>query len=192
MDAMEALDASAERNLALLAHVGPGQWDDPTPCAEWNVRALVGHLIVGRWIYRGILRGDSVAELRSILDRQSELVGPAPLAACEEAVRALRAAFSEPGALERTVRHTTMGEMPGSRLLVQWTADAIVHSWDLATAIGADPGLDEPLVDFAYAFYTAPPFVDGGLYATGYFVAPIGPLPPGATPLDRLIHLVGR
>jgi len=189
---MEALDASAERNVALVAQVGPEQWDDPTPCTAWNVRTLVGHLIAGRHAYCGILHGCPATELRSIMARQSEAADGDPVGACEDAVRALRAAFSEPGALERAVTHPTMGEMPGSRLLVQLVSDAVIHSWDLATAIGADPGLDDRLIEFAYAFYTAPPFTDGALYTIGYFAAPTNPLAAGASPLDRLIHLAGR
>jgi len=192
MDALEALDASAERNLALVAQVGPEQWDSPTPCTAWNVRTLVGHLIVGRHVYCGILHGCPATELRSIMARQSEAADDDPVGACEDAVRALRAAFSAPGALDRTVTHPTMGEMSGRRLLVQLVCDTVVHSWDLATAIGADPGLDDRLVEFAYAFYTGPPFGDGALYNVGYFAAPTESLSPGASPLDRLIHLVGR
>ena len=192
MDALDALDAVGERNVQLVRQVGSGQWDDPTPCAEWNVRTLVGHVIAGRYAYRGFLRGTPAAELRSILARQSEAAGADLVAACENAVRTLRAAFTEPGALERTVRHPTMGAMPGSQLLTQLTADIIVHSWDLATAIGADPGLDDQLAEFAYAFYE-PLCVDGGVvYAMGYFAPPATPLPAGATSLDRLIRLVGR
>lgn len=84
-----------------------------------------------------------------------------------------------------------MGEMPGSLLLAQLISDTVVHSWDLATAIGADPGLDDRLVELAYAFY-APICADGSVYAKGYFAAPSQPLPADATPLDRLVHLVGR
>jgi uncharacterized protein (TIGR03086 family) len=101
-------------------------------------------------------------------------------------VRSIREAFSEPGALERTVHHR-IGDMPGSELLVQLVADLVVHSWDLATAIGVDPGLDEQLVELAYVFY-APRMQKEVTYAYGWFK----PLPEGATPLERLIHLVGR
>jgi uncharacterized protein (TIGR03086 family) len=99
-------------------------------------------------------------------------------------------AFSEPGALERTVHHP-IGDMPGSELLVQLVADLVVHSWDLATAIGVDPGLDEQLVELAYEFY-APRMQKEVMYAYGSFKPPAKPVPEGATPLERLIQLVGR
>jgi uncharacterized protein (TIGR03086 family) len=190
MDAMDALDAIGKRNVELVAQVKPEQWDDPTPCPEWNVRTLVGHLIAGRYVYRGLLEGVPVAELRPMLQRQSEAAGDDPVAACESAVRSIREAFAEPGALERTVHHT-VGDMPGSELLVQLVADLVVHSWDLATAIGVDPGLDEQLVELACEFY-APRMQKDAIYAYGWFKPPAKPLPEDATSLERLIHLVGR
>jgi uncharacterized protein (TIGR03086 family) len=87
--------------------------------------------------------------------------------------------------------HHTIGDMPRSELLVQLVADLVVHSWDLATAIGVDPGLDEQLVELAYEFY-APRMLKEAVYAYGWFRPPAKPLPDGAAPLDRLIHLVGR
>jgi uncharacterized protein (TIGR03086 family) len=190
MDAMDTLDAIGKRNVELVAQVKPEQWDIPTPCTEWNVRTLVGHLIAARYVYRGLLEGVPVTELRPMLQRQSEAVGDDPVAACEQAVRSIREAFAEPGALERTVHHT-IGDMPGSELLVQLVADLVVHSWDLATAIGVDPGLDEQLVELAYEFYAARMQKDA-IYADGWFKPPAKALSEGATPMDRLIHLVGR
>jgi uncharacterized protein (TIGR03086 family) len=79
--------------------------------------------------------------------------------------------------------------MPGSDLLLFWASDAVVHSWDLATAIGVGPALDEQVVEFVYGVVA--PKADL-YYASGWFAAPARPLPGGATPLERLIHLVGR
>jgi uncharacterized protein (TIGR03086 family) len=190
MDAMDAVDASGQRVVELVGQVGPEQWDNPTPCTEWDVRTLVGHLIAGMQGYCALLNGASAAELSMLLEHQSEAVGTDPVTTCESAVRSVRAAFAEPGALERTVHHP-IGDIPGSRLLVMRTADSVVHSWDLATAIGVDPGLDEQLVEFVYGHY-APRAQSGALYATGWIAAPTRSLPEGATPLERLLHLMGR
>src|SRR5215472_10959308 len=78
MDAMDALDAVGERNVQLVRQVGPDQWDDSTPCTEWNVRMLVGHLTTGRHVYRGLLECAPVEELRSIMQRQDEASGDDP------------------------------------------------------------------------------------------------------------------
>jgi uncharacterized protein (TIGR03086 family) len=190
MDALAALDAVGERNVQLVRQVGPDQWDDPTPCTEWDVRALVGHLITGRHVYRGLLEGVPVADLRAMLRRQDEARGDDPVAACESAVRSIRAAFAEQGALERTVHHT-IGDMPGRQLLVQLVADCTVHSWDLATAIGVDPGLDEQLIELSYEFYV-PLMQQDAIHSYGWFKPPASPLPEDATTLERLLHLLGR
>ena len=100
-----------------------------TPCTEWDVRSLVGHLITGRHVYRGFLEGVPVAELRLMLRRQGEAAGDDPAAACESAVRSIRAAFAQPGALERSVHHT-IGDMPGRQLLVQLVGNVWLYRND--------------------------------------------------------------
>ncbi len=79
--------------------------------------------------------------------------------------------------------------MPGSELQLFWISDAVVHSWDLATAIGVEPGLDEHLVEFVSEFIAprAQRFS-----AAGWFAAPMNALPDEAPPLQRLTHISGR
>jgi len=190
MDAMDALDASAERVVELAGQVRPEQWNNPTPCTEWNVRTLVGHLIVNRQGCYALLKGASAAEYVSMYERQSEAAGTDPGPALKTWVLSVRAAFTEPGALERTVHHP-IGDIPGSRLLGMLIGESVVHSWDLATAIAVDPGLDEQLVELVYAQY-APRAQSGALYATGWVAAPTRPLPEDATALERFVHLMGR
>jgi uncharacterized protein (TIGR03086 family) len=190
MDAMDAVDASAERVVELVGQVRPEQWSEPTPCTEWDVRTLVGHLIATRHGYCALLDGGSAADLMSFIARQGEAAGTDPVATLMTAVRSVRAAFAEPGALERTVNHP-IGEIAGSQLLDMLVMDSVIHAWDLATAIGVDAALDERLVDEVYEFL-APRAEGGRLYARGSFAQPAAPLPEGATPLERLMHIAGR
>lgn len=139
--------------------------------------------------YCELLKGAPAATLGSLLARQSEATDGDPVATLRRAVRSLSAGFAEPGALERTVHHRV--DMPGSQLLALWIGDAVVHSWDLATAIGVDPGLDDQLAELVYGFY-APRAEGDALYINRWFAAPTRPLRDGAIPLERLIHLVGR
>jgi hypothetical protein len=101
---------------------------------------------------------------------------------CKSAVRLVRVAFAEPGALERTVHHTV--DIPGRQLLALRIVDNVIHSWDLASAIGVDPALDEQLVEITYRLL-APMAQSGALYATGLISAPTTPLPEGATSLEN-------
>jgi uncharacterized protein (TIGR03086 family) len=190
MHALEAHDASVGRVMELVGRVRPEQGGNPTPCSGWNVTTLVGHLIATMQGYCALLQGAPAAQLLSLLERQSEAGGTDPVMACKAAVRSVCAAFAEPGALERIVHHP-IGDIPGSRLLAMRTTDNVIHSWDLATAIGADPRLDERLVEVVYE-YLVPRAQNGAMYATGYFSSPTKPLPEGATRQEKLLHLAGR
>ncbi len=106
-----------------VRQAGSGQRDGATPCTERNARSLAGHLIMGRHVYRGFPEGVPVAELRLVL-QQGGAAGDDPVAACQSAVRPVRAAFAQPGALERTVHHT-IGDMPGGQLLAGWWPAAL-------------------------------------------------------------------
>src|SRR5205085_3087572 len=45
MDLVAALAACFDHTGAVLAGVTADQWDDPTPCAEWDVRVLAAHTV---------------------------------------------------------------------------------------------------------------------------------------------------
>ena len=51
-----AIDATG----ALIDGVKSDQWSDPTPCPEWNVRALVNHLVGGNRLFVRILSGEEM------------------------------------------------------------------------------------------------------------------------------------
>jgi uncharacterized protein (TIGR03086 family) len=78
--------------------------------------------------------------------------------------------------------------MPASQYLSEQVADVIVHSWDLARAIGADDRLDDALVEAAWSVFE--PQRDtleaSGLYASPVTVDPAAPLQ------SKLLALTGR
>jgi uncharacterized protein (TIGR03086 family) len=67
-------------------------------------------------------------------------------------------------------------------------SDAVVHSWDLARAIGADEGLPEDLV--AFTRREVEPYAKG-LSQTGLF-APAVRTEKDAHPQTQLLALLGR
>lgn len=188
MEPMAALDASASRVVALLGQVEWDQWSLPTPCTQWDVRQLAGHVIAGMCGYAGLLHGAPAGRLVALAEQQATVGGDDPHAAAVEAAAAVRAAFDEPGALERTVHHP-MGDLPGGRLLQMRIGDNVVHGWDLATALGLPADIDDALAEHVCA-YLAP--IADQLPATGYFAPPRRTLPPEASAQDRLLTMVGR
>ncbi|MFJ9643363.1 TIGR03086 family metal-binding protein [Streptomyces sp. NPDC004244] len=162
------------------------QWGAPTPCTEWNVRDLVNHVTGEQlWIPPLVTDGSTVAEIG---DRfAGDVLGDDPVAAWERAAGAAHAAFAAPGALERTVT-LSYGPAKGTAYCSELTADCVVHTWDLARAIGADDRLPDGLVEFSLK--EVMPYADG-LAASGMFAAPLE-VPPGADAQTRLLALVGR
>jgi uncharacterized protein (TIGR03086 family) len=119
------------------------RWDAPTPCAGWDVRQLVGHLVEEERWTPPLFAGETLA---SVGDRfAGDLLGTDPLAALADASAAAVAAAEEPGAMERTV-HLSFGDVPGAEYAFQLAADHLVHAWDLARATGGDERLDPDVV----------------------------------------------
>ncbi|WP_239134153.1 TIGR03086 family metal-binding protein [Rugosimonospora africana] len=185
---MTALDASAARVLDLVGRADRSLWTRQTPCPEWNVRELIGHLLAGMLGYTRMLHGAPATALPELGRQQATLGGDDPLSAVTDAVDQLRAAFIEPGALERTVHHP-MGDLPGSYLVPMQTGENVIHGWDLATALGVPASIDDALAEYTYQVYAQ---AAGGLAASGYFAQPRQPVPAGASPQERLLALVGR
>jgi len=177
----KAVDGMAQRWSGVL----PEQWALPTPCADWDVRTLLSH-VVGELLWMPpMLAGQTIAEVGDRFD--GDQLGDDPEAAWAAAASASIAAVAEDGALDRTV-HVSFGDISGREYVSQLTCDHLIHGWDLARAIGLDEQLDPELVDFAYDFLG--PQADGWRSA-GVF-GPKVDVPAGASRQDELLALTGR
>jgi len=176
----QAIDGFQKR----LDVVGPDQWNRPTPCTEWDVRALVNH-VVGelRWI-PPLLAGRTIAEVGDQF--AGDLLGSAPKRAWAEASRQAIEASRQPGALERIV-HLSFGDRRDA-YLSEMATDAVIHTWDLARAIRADDRLDSGLVEFARA--TLQPHREEWRAAGA--LGPMLHCPEGADNQARFLAMVGR
>jgi uncharacterized protein (TIGR03086 family) len=146
------------------------QWGDPTPCAEWDVRALTRHVFQVVTAVR--LAGDGGPIPADLWNRD---LGDADF---EAAARAEGRPPAGPIDMGGQV-------MPGPVVASMLGADLVLHGWDLARATGqewdADPGDAERfLAGFA---------AQGR--QMGLFAAPV-PVPAGAPALDRVLGLSGR
>jgi len=129
-----------------LRQVGDGDWNRPTPCTEWDVRALVNHVVGANVRYEMMLRGAALEEVEAT--RTVDHLGDMPLASFRTTADAVLRAFGEPAALDRTFHHIT-GDRTGRELLVMRIYDIGVHTWDLAVAIVADRRIDDEVVAVA-------------------------------------------
>jgi uncharacterized protein (TIGR03086 family) len=119
-------------------------WSKPTPCADWDVRALVNHVVSeDRWT-RPLVEGSTIAEVGSAFD--GDLLGENPkgaaLAAADEALTAVAERLPAGGKV-----HLSYGEEDIDEYIRQMVADHLIHGWDLAVATGKNRNLDPELVD---------------------------------------------
>lgn len=164
---------------ARLAGVRPDQWDAGTPCPEWDVTALVTHVIGVHGRVRAAL-GD-VAPFEA--DADGDL-----LAQWSSVRDSIIAAVADPAQALLTVSRAG-GEQPFETLVGrQLCTDTLFHTWDLARATGQDEHLDAEGVTKALEFLGP---LDEAIRRPGGFGAKITP-PPGADPQTVLLNFGGR
>jgi len=185
----ESLEQAFATTRSVLENVKPDQLDGPTPCASWDVRTLVNHIVGGsHWFAISTENGASPDGDDAVTDwTAGDFV-----AAFDEGAKRTVAAFNAPGALEKMIK-LPFGTFPGAAFMGLATTDTFVHGWDLARATGQpaselDPALAEQLLAGAKASipdaFRGP---DG--------VAPFGPEVPlddSAPAADRLAAFLGR
>ena len=168
-----------------VAAVGPNDWHQPTPCADWDVRALVAHLVdENRWVPPR-LAGRTIADVGDEL--AGDPLGDDPGAAWETSAAEAREAVARPGALDTTA-HLSFGDVPGGEYVMQLTADLLVHGWDLARATGGDEQLDAAVVEAVASWFDT---MEAAYRAAGV-IGPAVALPDAASAQDRLLARFGR
>ena len=164
---LEQFDHALDEFDSRVAQIGAEQWSAPTPCPDWDVRALVAHVVDEcRWVPY-LLDGGSPDAAG---DRfAGDPLGDDWLGAWLTQSAAARDAMNREGALDRHVL-VSSGETSARDYLWQLTVDLTVHAWDLARAIGADEQLDHELVRRIHA--ETEKYVDS-LAASGGFGSPV-------------------
>jgi uncharacterized protein (TIGR03086 family) len=184
-DPLELLVLANDEFARRLRRVGPDDWRRPTPCSEWDVRALVNHVVGGCVRHRLLLHGAQPREVEAT--RTADHLGADPVAAFAAAADVVVSCFAEHGALERIVHHP-VGDRTGRELLSMRILDSAIHGWDLARAIGADETLDDEVVSFLDV-YTAG--LDLGPQQCAFAPADAD-VPRDAPVQDQVLHRLGR
>jgi uncharacterized protein (TIGR03086 family) len=183
---VEQLDSVHATMQPLVAAVGSDQWSAPTPCAEWDVRALLTHVVGGNRLFAAALRGVPLEQARQAL--AGDPLGADPAAAYADSAAEVGAAFRADRALEQSVT-IPFGTVPATVALHLRIAEVLVHGWDLARATGRTVAFPDDVVEQEIAFSQeflprVPPNRE-----------PFGrsrPVADDAPPLDRLVALLGR
>lgn len=179
MDPISQLDTILPLVKSLVASLEDDELTAQTPCANFDVRGVLEHMVGGATAFAAAYRGEAPPSPEPVSDLRSAL--PVALDGLEAAIKA-------PGALDRTVA-APFGEVPGEVFARFIALDGLVHGWDIATATGRDYDPPAPVVaaveDFARQAI-ADEMRDGDTFAAA--VTP----PPDAAPLTRVVAFTGR
>jgi len=182
MDIIGLHDRAVDETARLVDGVGPEQLGLPTPCPDWDVRALLTHLVGGnlRWaalatgepLMRGPARGGAPG---------ADLLGDDPAAAYRRSAAALHAAWQDPALLDRQFE-IPIGILPGRAALNIRLVERVIHGWDRAKATGQHSAFDPEVVG------TAAQFAQSGLSGD----RPPVPVADELPEIHRLAAFLGR
>lgn len=133
--------------LSYIEEIADDQWEAATPCSEWDVRALVNHLVArNRWVVE-LAEGRTIAEVGGALD--GDVLGEDPVASFRASARAACDVFAEPDAMTQTFQ-LSFGDVPGSLYVSERFVDVLIHAWDVAIATGQATTLNDELIGRCY------------------------------------------
>jgi uncharacterized protein (TIGR03086 family) len=184
LDAHEVHRRAAAEFDARVAAIGDDDWRRPTPCEEWDVRAVVHHLVYDNVWAPPLFDG---ATIDQVGDRfEGDLLGDDPKQAWSRSIaEALTAAERTPA--DQTV-HLSFADVPASEYLNERATDLAVHGWDLATALGIDDTIPDPIAVTLLDLWEPRVELLGG---SGLFAEPVA-VPDGADNTTKLVSLLGR
>ncbi|CCH28554.1 TIGR03086 family metal-binding protein [Actinosynnema sp. NPDC047251] len=168
----------------IVAGVRPTDLHRPTPCAGWDLTALLAHMI-------GQDHGFAAAVLADVGEEAFAPREPST-SAHEAGLAVVAAAF----AAADPDRRVLLAEFEGRRFPLRnvigfHLIDTLVHGWDVAVAVGGKLDYDDDLV--AAALEQAELVPDGPMRtAPGAAFAPVLPIAADSTGWNRTLALLGR
>ncbi|MFQ6392081.1 TIGR03086 family metal-binding protein [Nocardia sp. KC 131] len=128
----------------VVAGIGDGQWQLPTPCSEWNVTQVIQHAAGDQLAYAEAL-GVGVGPADNPFDPSGTIDGSAAAlvsAAIEQTAAAWATVADDTGSVPTPLPH---GALATPVAAVMCALDAAVHAWDIAIATGQPSPLTDEL-----------------------------------------------
>lgn len=173
--------------LRIIGNIKPDQLDAPTPCAEYDVRGLLNHLLFWGPSLEGAARKETVPPPAES-DSEVDLTGGDWAAAVETQLNRIVEAWSTPDAWEGTTHMGGPTELPAALVGGMVLSELVVHGWDLAKATGQHLAVTEDIAEEAHKEVTKTAAMgrDMGIYG------PEVPVPASSSTVDRVLGITGR
>ncbi|MDX3484048.1 MULTISPECIES: TIGR03086 family metal-binding protein [Streptomyces] len=203
--ALPDLEPATRRIAALLGQVDDSRMDGPTPCPDYAVRELLGHLTGLATAFRDAARKDLGASTAVSPDAALPVLDDDWREVLPRRLEEVAAAWRSPDAWTGMTRAGGV-ELPGEVAGAVALNELVVHGWDLARSTGQPYAAGEAELRSCEALLA--PAEDGpngspedgspeygssedGSDGDGLFGPPV-PVPGDAPLLDRVIALSGR
>jgi uncharacterized protein (TIGR03086 family) len=174
---------------SLLQTVRPEQLDGPSPCPDFDVRTLAGHLV--GTVDRARVLGEG-GDPRTSPFVTPGIADDGYAAAYGDAIEKMWSVWRAPAGDAILDREVTVpwGTVPGRAALYGYLNETLVHGWDLAVATGQPVEAPREIAEAALA--AAPRMLPAEPRGGHVPFAP--PVPPAADagPTERLANWSGR
>ncbi len=177
-----ALERSYDELAKITATLDADQLLLPTCCPDWDVRAVLNHILGGALMYTSVNAGQAAGE------DAGDVAGDDPVGAVARISDTNIASWRAPDALEGE-RTYPFGTFPAFAGLVVNVGEVALHVWDIAKATGQDARLDPDVAQIVYDLYVQVPMDD--LRAHGVYGPEIA-VPESASVQDRLLGFLSR
>jgi len=192
---MDATTVDLGPQTLIIARLAEGvadeRLDGPTPCPEYSVGGMLGHLLGLSVAFRDAGRKRLGAMTDSAPDPAASRLPSGWRAELPKALDELAAVWREPEAWSGMTRAGGV-DLPGAVAGAVVADELVIHGWDLARATGQEYEPDEAALRAAYGLLAGAAEKAGeageerGMF--GHVVA----VPEGAPLLDRAVGLSGR
>lgn len=181
LDGVTALERAHAHLVKTVEALAPDQLGQASGCSEWDVRALLNHVLGVASMFTLVNQGELVGE------DGGDLAGDDPAAACARIAAANLASWRGPAALGGE-RAYWFGTFPAPTALLLNVGEIAVHGWDLAKTTGQDATIDPEVAELLIDFYSGMPM---DLFRANGAFGPAVEVDPAAPAGDRLVALLG-
>ena len=178
------LQQAVQSTRAVLANVTADQLGASTPCASWNVSALINHVVGAQHFFTAAVKGEPPS------GDSVDFASGDYLAAFDQASAATLEALGADGIMEQIV-HLPFGDMPGAAVAGLAATDTFTHGWDLAKATGQSTDLAPELAAGLLAGARMS-ISEGFRGPEGAAFGSTKEAPAGASNADQLAAFLGR
>jgi uncharacterized protein (TIGR03086 family) len=184
MHAKDVFAKAVQQATSCVRHVNESHLQNPTPCSEWDLGALLNHMVYELLWVPEIIRGKTVQDVGDLYE--GDVLRSNPQATWQHVADAALAAVHN--SKESQIAHVSYGDVPLMLYILEVGGDQLIHAWDLGQAMKATVLFDNELAQVVYEdVCTRQPQLE----ASGSF-APALKVAADASIQDKLLALTGR